>query len=162
MFWQSAWLRAAWHLCCYSLAAGRLYPGKKMQHPSPDRWAGVEAGSWTPLPYHTGTPLWYRNGQTSPTSTQAMQSHQNLNFLFSTLGGPPPPVPTDLSQPFFLGQLRALKTERDILERQLEEARVARVEAHMWNAPLQWAGLRPVGSASRGWTPTPGRGQEQS
>ena len=123
---------------------------RSMQHPS-TKWEAVDPGTWSPLPYYTGTPLWYRNSRSPPTGVVAPQSQPNHTYLFSTLGGPPPPVPTDLSQPHFLGQLRALKTERDILERQLEEARIARVEGHMWNAPPQWAGLRPGGSASRGW-----------
>jgi hypothetical protein len=123
-----------------------------MQHPSPDGWQAVVAGDWTPLPYYTGTPHWYRSGQRPPTSAWAPpRPSADQSHLFGTLGGPRPGAPTDLSQPHFLGQLRALKTERDILERQLEEARIARVEGHMWNAPPQWAGLRPDGSASRGW-----------
>eukprot|EP01043_Picozoa_sp_COSAG02_P024529 COSAG02_NODE_1342_length_13169_cov_11.075905_8_plen_226_part_00 len=124
-----------------------------MQHPSV-KWEAVAPGAWGPLPYYTGTPLWYRNGQLSPPTgvVAPVRSQQpNHSYLFSTLGGPPPSVPTDLGQPHFLGQLRALKTERDILERQLEEARIARVEGHMWNSPRQWAGLRSGGSASRGW-----------
>lgn len=124
-----------------------------MQHPSPDGWQAVEAGSWTPLPYYTGTPHWFHRSSQSSTGLRPPRSRDpgTLNYLFSTLGGPPSSVPSDLSQPHFLGQLRALKTERDLLERQLEEARVARFEGHMWNAPPQWAGLRPGGSASRGW-----------
>lgn len=126
-----------------------------MQHPSPDVWQAIDPGrDWAPQRYHTGTPHWYRSGQrpAAPRNCAwAAASQPNIDYLFGTLGGPPPQIPTDHAQPHFLGQLRALKTERDILERQLEEARIARVESHMWNAPPQWAGLRPGGSASRGW-----------
>ena len=131
-----------------------------------NNWEGVTAGSWAISPYHTGTPDWYRSGaRAAPQQPTWLSSgggggggggrrvgpEPNPKHMFGTLGGPPPPMPTDLSQPHFLGQLRALKMERDILERQLEEARIARVEGHMWNAPQQWPGHSPGGAASRGW-----------
>ena len=120
----------------------------------------VEAGSWAPLRFHTGTPAWYRTGEWYRTGPDRQRRRGRggdpTPWLFGTLGVPPPGPPRDLSEPHFLGQLRALKAEREILERELELARINRMETHLWDAPLPatYAPQHPsggVGAATRGW-----------
>ena len=102
-------------------------PERERTNPWGQPMAGpVEAGSWAPLRFHTGTPAWYRTGEWYRTGPDRQRRRGRggdpTPWLFGTLGVPPPGPPRDLSEPHFLGQLRALKAEREILERELELA----------------------------------------